>query len=465
MSFSKFESKDYVSSATQPIRKPSILKGFRDYLPEQMILRQAIIGTFRDVFELHGFDPLDTPAIEYLEVLTGKAGENEKLMYAFEDHGGRRVGLRYDLTVPLARVVAMYQAEIALPFKRYHVAPVWRADRPQRGRFREFWQCDADIAGVATMTADAEIISVLVDALAAIGLENSTVHISHRRLLERIAVAAGVPESQAATVYRSVDKLDKIGADGVKAEMIEGGISINSADAILESISLQGSSADILSELSGLLQADANAEGALAEMMELFELLPRMGVPTEQAILDLTLARGLDYYTGPVFEAKVIEPKVGSVAGGGRYEGLIGSFGSRSISATGVSLGLERIIEVVREHGTMPIPTAVAQVFVPVVDRNLGAAAMLAHELRSAGIKTDLSLLEGKSLGEQLKYAGRRGIGLAAICGPDEAGRGVVAVKNLVTGEQVEFERAQLAARVTARLYERKASVERKRNR
>jgi histidyl-tRNA synthetase len=428
------------------------LKGFRDYLPEQMILRQEIIGRFKHVFELHGFDPLDTPAIEYLEVLTGKAGENEKLMYAFEDHGGRSVGLRYDLTVPLARVVAMHQSEIVLPFKRYHVAPVWRADRPQRGRFREFWQCDADIAGVESMAADAEIISVLVDALRSVGLENSVVHISHRRFLERIAVAAGVPEAQAATVYRSVDKLDKIGADGVKAEMLDGGIDGAAADAILETIAITGSSSEILFELSRRLQSDANAEGALAEMTELFQLLAQMGVPPDKAVLDLTLARGLDYYTGPVFEAKVTEPKVGSVAGGGRYEGLIGSFGSRPISATGVSLGLERIIEVVREHETLPIPTAVAQVFVPVVDRNLGSAAELTHELRVAGIKSDLSLLEGKSLGEQLKYAGRRGIGLAAIVGPDEAARGAVAIKDLVSGDQVEIERAELIERMTSRI-------------
>jgi histidyl-tRNA synthetase len=187
-------------------------------------------------------------------------------------------------------------------------------------------------------------------------------------------------------------------------------------------------------------------------MTELFQLLAQMGVPPDKAVLDLTLARGLDYYTGPVFEAKVTEPKVGSVAGGGRYEGLIGSFGSRPISATGVSLGLERIIEVVREHETLPIPTAVAQVFVPVVDRNLGIAAELTHELRVAGIKSDLSLLEGKSLGEQLKYAGRRGIGLAAIVGPDEAARGAVAIKDLVSGDQVEIERAELIERMTSRI-------------
>ncbi len=437
-----------MSESTQTIRKPSILKGFRDYLPEQMILRQEIIRRFRDVFERHGFDPLDTPAIEYIEVLTGKAGENEKLMYAFEDHGGRRVGLRYDLTVPLARVVAMHQSEIVFPFKRYHIAPVWRADRPQRGRFREFWQCDADIAGVGSMTADAEIISVLTDGLAAVGLENSTVQISHRRILERIAVAAGLPESQASTVYRSVDKLDKIGADGVKTEMIEGGIEPASADFVLDTISMCGSSADLLMELSRILESDANAQEALAEMTQLFLLLEQLGVSSEKAVFDLTLARGLDYYTGPVFEAKVTEPKVGSVAGGGRYEGLIGSFGSRPVSATGVSLGLERIIEVVREHGTMAIPTAVAQIFVPVIDRNFASAANLATELRSVGIKTDLSLLEGKSLGEQLKYAGRRGIGMAAILGPDEAARGVVALKTLTTGDQLDVERDQLHERI-----------------
>jgi histidyl-tRNA synthetase len=430
-----------MSESRGAMRKPSILKGFRDYLPEQMILRQEIIRRFRDVFERHGFEPLDTPAIEYLEVLTGKAGENEKLMYGFEDHGGRRVGLRYDLTVPLARVVAMHQAEIVLPFKRYHIAPVWRADRPQRGRFREFWQCDADIAGVSSMAADAEIISVLTDGLAAVGLENSSVLISHRRILERIAVKSHIPEAKAATVYRSVDKLDKIGVDGVLEEMVSGGIDQASASAVLETISLGGSTSELLGELRVRLESDQLAVAALDEMSQLFQLLDQMGVPSDKAVFDLTLARGLDYYTGPVYEAKVTEPKVGSVAGGGRYEGLIGSFGGRPISATGVSLGLERIIEVVREHGTIPIPTSVAQIFIPVVDRRIGLAAGLANDLRAAGFKSDLSLLEEKSLGEQLKYADRRGIGFAAILGPDELDRSVVAIKNLQTGEQVEVDR------------------------
>ncbi len=272
-------------------------------------------------------------------------------MYAFEDHGGRSVGLRYDLTVPLARVVAMHQSEIVFPFKRYHVAPVWRADRPQRGRFREFWQCDADIAGVASMAADAEIISVLVDALAAVGLDRSTVHLSHRRLLERIAVAAGVPEAQAATVYRSVDKIDKIGAEGVKGEMIEGGIAPRGADAILESISIQGDNAEILAELSRLLQRDANAEGALAEMAELLQLLPQIGVSGRQdgARSHACAWFGLLHRSSLRSEGHRTD---GRSCGRGRYEGLIGTFGSRPVSATGVSLGLERIIEVVRDHGT-----------------------------------------------------------------------------------------------------------------
>src|SRR5262245_8864158 len=178
-------------------RKPQVLKGFRDYLPRQMILRRRIIETFRSIFERHGFEPLDTPALEYLEVLTGKAGENEKLMYHFLDQGEREVGLRYDLTVPLARVVAMHQDELVLPFKRYHIAPAWRADQPQRGRFREFWQCDADIAGSASMVADAEVVAILAEALAAVGLPTFTIRISHRRLLESVALASGVPEAQA----------------------------------------------------------------------------------------------------------------------------------------------------------------------------------------------------------------------------------------------------------------------------
>src|SRR3954467_2111615 len=221
-------------------RQARVLKGFRDYLPEQMILRQRIIGVFRDIFERHGFEPLDTPALEYLDVLTGKAGENEKLMYRFEDAGGREVGLRYDLTVPLARVVAMHQNDLVLPFKRYHIAPVWRAENPQRGRFREFWQCDADIAGSSSPLADAEVIAIMSEALEAIGLPRFTIRISHRRLLESLGRAAGVPPDQAVALYRAIDKLDKIGLAGVTSELIAAGLPEEQARQVLELVTPRG---------------------------------------------------------------------------------------------------------------------------------------------------------------------------------------------------------------------------------
>ncbi len=296
-------------------RKPQVLKGFRDYLPKQMILRRRIIETFREIFERHGFEPLDTPTLEYLEVLTGKAGENEKLMYHFLDQGEREVGMRYDLTVPLARVVAMHQDELVMPFKRYHIAPVWRADKPQRGRTREFWQCDADVAGSASMLADAEVVTILAEALTAVGLPNFTIHISHRRLLESIALASGVPETQAGTIYRAVDKLDKVGRDGVRRELVGGGIDDGAADRVLEAVTAKGSPAELLDDLANRLGAVPSASEAIADLRQLFDLLPAFGVPEGVYSFDLSLARGLDYYTGPVYEATVDEPQIGSVAG------------------------------------------------------------------------------------------------------------------------------------------------------
>lgn len=416
-------------------RKPQVLKGFRDYLPEHMRLRQEIIGRFRRVFEAHGFEPLDTPAIEYLAVLTGKAGENEKLMYGFEDHGGRHVGLRYDLTVPLARVVAMHQAEIPLPFKRYHIAPVWRAEKPQRGRFREFWQCDADIAGSSSPLADAEVIAILGDALDAVGLPNYSIQISHRQLLARVAVWAGIDEIHAGQVYRSVDKLAKIGTEAVVAEMIEGGVPSAAASTALNLLVEAAASGDALTVIQSALHDDAIADAALSELRQIFDILPAMGI-AGKAVFDPTLARGLDYYTGPVFEAVVEEPKVGSVAGGGRYEHLIGAFTNRTISATGVSLGLERILEVVKEFDLLPGQPGSADVFVVVMSDSVAYAADLAAQLRTAGLRTDFSSMPNRSVGDQLKYAARKGIPYAVIGGETERASRQAGLKNLESGEQ-----------------------------
>ncbi len=417
-----------------------------------MILRQRIIGIFRDVFERHGFEPLDTPVLEYLDVLTGKAGENEKLMYHFEDHGGREVGLRYDLTVPLARVVAMHQNELVLPFKRYHIAPVWRADNPQRGRFREFWQCDADIAGTASMLADAEVVTIMAEALTAVGLPNFTIRISHRKLLASLGQAAGVPDDAAGTLYRVVDKLDKIGPEGVARELVASGLSEDVAQRVLDSVTATGAPRDLLRDLRPRLATVPGADAALDELDELFTYLPDFGVPADRYQLDLSLARGLDYYTGPVYEATVTQPKVGSVAGAGRYDGLVGAFLGRPVPATGISLGLERIIEVVHEYDLLPVNTTVAQVTVIAFRDTIAAAARIATELRGAGLRVDLSLQPTRGVGEQLKQADRKGVPLAVIVGADELEAGRAAVKNLSTGEQTMYPLVELAGAIQSQL-------------
>ncbi|CAN5761978.1 histidine--tRNA ligase [soil metagenome] len=419
-------------------RKPQILKGFRDYPPDQMRMRQEVIGRFRSVFESFGFEPLDTPAIEYLEVLTGKAGENEKLMYAFSDHGDRRVGLRYDLTVPLARFVAMHQSEIVMPFRRYHIAPVWRAEKPQRGRFREFWQCDADIVGSPSPVADAEIIAILGAALTSVGLPRFSIAVSHRQLLARIAAWAGVAEDRAGQVYRSVDKLAKIGPDSVIEELVGSGIDLVAATRVLDALSMENAHSSPLERIAENLAGDPIAQDAIGELREIFAVLPSMGVSDAQVRFDPTLARGLDYYTGPVFEAIVEEPKVGSVAGGGRYENLIGTFANRSITATGVSLGLERILEVVTEFQLIAARTSAADVLIISANSDSAAAASIASLVRAEGWRVELGLQPKRSVGEQFKFGSRKGIPIALVVGVASVAADTVRIKRLRSGEEVE---------------------------
>ncbi|HYI25017.1 MAG TPA: histidine--tRNA ligase [Thermomicrobiales bacterium] len=422
-------------------RKPSILKGFRDYTPDQMRLRLQVIGIFRTIFERHGFEPIDTPALEYMEILTGKAGENEKLMYHFLDQGEREVGLRYDLTVPLARYVAMHQQESVLPFKRYHIAPVWRAEKPQRGRFREFWQCDADIVGSPSMLADAEAVSILTEALAAVNLPNAVVLINHRKLLEAMALLAGVDAERAGGVFRAIDKLAKIGPDGVKRDLIATGIDEIAANRVIELATRTGTPQELLGAAERDLEAIPGGVEAVSDLRDLVVALDEFGVSPASWKIDLSLARGIDYYTGPVFEATVEEPKIGSVAGAGRYDHLVGTFLGRDIPATGMSLGMERILDVIQEFGLLPRRHATAAVVIPVLPDTLREASRLANELRGAGINVDLSLLANRSLGDQLKVAARRGIPWAIIAGPDEISRDVALIRDLTTGEQREVAR------------------------
>lgn len=427
------------------VRKPQILKGFRDYTPAQMRLRLHVIGIFRQVFERHGFEPVDTPALEYLEILTGKAGENEKLMYHFHDQGDREVGLRYDLTVPLARYFAMHQQDSVLPFKRYHIAPVWRAEKPQRGRFREFWQCDADIVGSSSMLADAEAVSVLTDALDAVNLKRAVVSINHRRLLEAMARLAGVPESYAPTVFRAIDKLDKIGPDGVRRDLVATGVDEAAANRVVELVTRTGSNDELLDAAAADLEGIAGGIEAVTELRELAGYIDSLNVRPGSWKIDLSLARGIDYYTGPVFEARVDEPKVGSVAGAGRYDELVGTFLGRAVPATGMSLGLERILEVIQEFELVPLRASVADLFVAAFPDTLRENARIAHELRLSGLNTDLSMIANRGLGDQMKYAARRGIPFAIIAGKDEVQREVALIRNLATTEQREVDIASLA--------------------
>ena len=434
-----------------PTRKPQILKGFRDYLPEQMLLRQEVMRRIRDVFEAHGFEPIDTPVLEYMEILTGKAGENEKLMYHFQDAGEREIGLRYDLTVPLARFVAMHQNDIPMPFKRYHMAPVWRAEKPQRGRFREFWQCDADIVGVNSTLGDAEALSTFVDAFHAIGLKNVVVAINHRKLLEGLAMVAGVPAGQAVGVFRTIDKLDKIGPEKVRAELVSQGASEDSAEKILRVITTRGTNEELLQLAE---QELGDMAFAVEELREIVSHLQSLGVPSENYRIDLALARGIDYYTGPVWEAQVEEPKVGSVGGGGRYDGLVGNFLGRDVPATGISLGIDRIIEVIQEFDLLPTSKTTAQVAMVYVEQTFAHAGEIARELRAAGFNVDQSLAHNKGIGAQLKYADRRGIPYAIIPGIDELANNQVSLKNLSSGDQQLVNRNELVATLASLLTE-----------
>ena len=441
-----------VAAPTTPRIRPRILSGFRDFLPAQMLVRQHVLGLFRAIFERHGYEPLDTPVLEHLDILTGKAGENERLMYRFTDQGDRAVGMRYDLTVPLARVLAMHQNEIVLPFKRYHIGPVWRAEKSQRGRFREFWQCDADIAGSPSMLADAEGVAILTEAIAAVGISNFVVRINHRNLLGAIARAAGGPDTNTGNIIRTIDRLDKIGPDKVEQQLVAEGLDPSGASRLMAMITARGNPDAILADVIGSIGESDGVREAAGDLSRLFDGLANLGVPASRAILDLSLARGLDYYTGPVVEATVEQPAVGSIAGGGRYDGLVSSFSSRPMPATGVSLGIERIIEVVSEFDLLTVPGTTAQVFVAGYRDDVAGAASLATRLRAGGLRTDLSLLAERNLGDQFKYAARKGIPLAVFGGPDECADGVVNVRDLMTGEQTQVPDDQLEATLRQQL-------------
>ncbi|MBI5432039.1 MAG: histidine--tRNA ligase [Planctomycetes bacterium] len=419
--------------------EPRTLKGFRDYLPEAMIPRERLIDVARKVYRSYGFVPIDTPALEYEEILTGKGGaESDKQMYRFEDHGGRKVALRFDLTVPLARFVAQYSGELGLPFKRYHIAAVWRGENTQRGRYREFMQCDFDTIGSESLTSDIETALVIHDLFAALGLE-ATIHVNNRRLLNGLLARLEL-ESKSGPVLRALDKLDKIGADKVAEELrAQAGATDAQAREILALAEVRGSNDDVLRQLEPLVASNELGRDGLAKLAELLGAVRAVGVDERRVQLDVSIARGLDYYTGTVFETSLDAlPSIGSVCSGGRYDNLAELYTKERLPGIGASLGLDRLLAAMEELGVLE-------------KRRTGASTLLVHfdaarrndylrlasRLRAAGVGVEF-YPEAKKLGNQLKYADRRGFRFAVVAGENEWASGRCQVKNLTAGTQAD---------------------------
>jgi len=414
-------------------------KGTRDFLPEAMQGRLAVIDAVRGAFERFGFEPLETPAIERIETLAGKYGdETDKLMFRIHKRGADALpgecdlALRYDLTVPLARVLAM-NADLRLPFKRWQIQPVWRAERPQKGRFREFWQCDVDIAGSTSPLADAECIACADAALQAIHFGGYTIRINDRRILSDLATRAGADSvERELSVLIALDKLDKVGLDGVRAELVERGFDPAGLDPLWALLGPDAPSGEALLQALAPALTDRGRDG-IATLRLVTHAAVAMGVPPERLRIDLSLARGADYYTGPVFEIAGDDPSVGSLGGGGRYDGLVGRLSGRDLPAVGFSLGLERLLVLLEARGALAAPAPVATVLVTVFDdASAGAAAQAAAALREGGVRAELYVGDGR-LKAQFKHAARRGYPWVAIVGPDEAKAGTVTLKNQAT--------------------------------
>ena len=434
-----------------PFIKPRVPRGMRDILPEQMIRRQHVIDVVRDVFEEFGFEPLQTPALELSEVLTGKYGPDaEKLIYQAGHVGGKEdISLRYDLSVPLCRVMAMYP-QLPKPFKRYQIDPVWRAERPQKGRYRQFFQCDADTVGTESMLADAENVNLIYQVLTRLGFKQFEININDRKLITGIGQFAGVPDEQLGGLYRSIDKLDKIGLSGVRGELMENQIPEPVVEKLLALLQIEGDTMTVLNALSEQLGDSEVAREGIAELVELSSYLTTLGVPGEFYRVNVSMVRGLEYYTGPIYETVVEEPKIGSITGGGRYDELIGSFSKQGYPATGTSFGIERIIDVMEEFDMFPstVGKTVTQVLVTVFDAELAQESLkVAMLLRDSGIRTEVYCRPTR-ISTQMKYADSKGIPYAVILGSDEVEVGTVAVRDLASREQQVVPREKLVERI-----------------
>ena len=440
--------------------KPSIPRGMRDFLPEQMLKRKYVIETIQTIFEKYGYEPLETPAIEKMEILSGKYGEEgDQLLFKILKRGtgiekvGSEIleysiknyqdiidfGLRYDLTVPLCRLIAMYQNQITLPFKRYQIQPVWRADRPQKGRYREFYQCDADIVGTDSILADAETIAIINEVLTTLGFKHFKTRINNRKILLGIVEYSGVKKEKGNDVCVAIDKLEKIGIDGVKNELYERGIPQQAITKILPILEIKGKTDSIINDIVTVLKNSEIGVIGVTEIKQLLLFLHEFAVPDDNFVLDLYLARGLAYYTGPIYESVVEKPKIGSLTGGGRYDELIGMFLGRQIPATGTTIGIERIIDVMTELKMLPENKTITKVLVATFNDNMRAQSLnLVTAIRAAGMNAEV-FYDGSSLKKQFGYADKKGIPYVVIQGPDEYAKNEVTLKDMKSGEQKQI--------------------------
>lgn len=443
----------------------SPVSGARDFLPRDLAPRNRVFRLLRETFERYGYEPLETPAIEHASALEGKYGEEgERLLFrilkngrdlesaaskllAEGEEGERSAGalarrfsemaLRYDLTVPMARVIAARQNDLVMPFRRYQMQPVWRADRPQRGRYREFYQCDVDCVGSRSMLVDAEMAAIHYEVFSALGFDNFVTNISHRGLLDALMETSGVAIEQRGAARVAIDKLDKIGPNGVRIELQKATLPGRSIDALLEAISVSGTPEAILSSLRPLVKGTEQGEESARELEEVFVAMRAMGIPDTRYTLNPAMVRGADYYTGVIYETALEGSSLGSLGGGGRYDRLVGMFLGRDIPAVGISFGVDRLMVALEDAGLLAGEAiTTTQALVTLFNAETASAALeLASALRAGGVHTEL-YPEPKGLGPQLGFANKRGIPLAFIVGPDEAARGEVTLRNLRTGEQ-----------------------------
>ncbi len=412
--------------------EPRTLKGFRDHLPAQALARERILDVARQVYRSYGFAPIDTPALEYLEILTGKGSEEtDKQLYRFKDHGGRDVGMRFDLTVPFARFAAQHLHELGLPFKRYHMATVWRGENTQRGRYREFMQCDFDTIGTTSPAADLEMVLVVHDLLRAIGIEKFTIRVNDRRLLAGLLESLGLAD-RSTDVLRSLDKLGKLDAAGVVRELVAHGVAADAAEKLLTAASLTGSATSVLEQIAPSVAASERGRAGLEAIRAIIDGSREAGIADGRVVVDPSIARGLDYYTGLVLETFLDElPTLGSVCSGGRYDNLAGLYTREPLPGVGASLGLDRLLAGLEELGRLSTRETPAEIFLVHFDAaHLGDYLRIAAALRAAGLPVEF-FPEPRKLGQQLKLAAKRGHRIAIVAGSEEFSKGTVQLKDL----------------------------------